>query len=355
MMKLQLVTTAQKRESNMNWNEYTLGVRRGMPVGIGYLSVSFGFGTLAASQGIRVLDAFLISATNVTSAGQFAGLTLILACAGLWEVILTQLIINSRYALMSLALSQRMGEKIGLIPRLLVAFMNTDEIFALAMSRKEPLTVPYLLGLGLLPFLGWTAGTVLGALAGSILPEAIRTALGVMLYGMFIAIVAPCQKRTAGAGRGASGPGVQQSAGLGTPVPEYLRRYCHRHQYGSGSRCLRGPVPHLRRERGGSPMSIYAYIAAMALTTYLIRMLPMTIFRKPIRSRFLRSFLYYVPYACLTAMTFPSILSSAGSLAAGIAALAAAVLLSYLGKSLVVVALSSSAVVFVVNLIVSIL
>ena len=179
----------------MNWNEYSLGVRRGMPVGVGYLSVSFGFGTLAASQGIRVLDAFLISATNVTSAGQFAGLTMILAGAGLWEVILTQLIINSRYALMSLALSQRMGEKIGLIPRLLVAFMNTDEIFALAMSRKAPLTVPYLLGLGLLPFLGWTAGTVLGALAGSVLPEAIRTALGVMLYGMFIAIVIPPAKK----------------------------------------------------------------------------------------------------------------------------------------------------------------
>lgn len=179
----------------MNWNEYSLGVRRGMPVGVGYLSVSFGFGTLAASQGIRVLDAFLISATNVTSAGQFAGLTLMLAGAGLWEVILTQLIINSRYALMSLALSQRMGEKIGLIPRLLVAFMNTDEIFALAMSRKEPPTAPYLLGLGLLPFLGWTAGTVLGALAGSVLPEAIRTALGVMLYGMFIAIVIPPAKK----------------------------------------------------------------------------------------------------------------------------------------------------------------
>ena len=179
----------------MNWNEYSLGVRRGMPVGVGYLSVSFGFGTLAASQGIRVLDAFLISATNVTSAGQFAGLTLVVAGAGLWEVILTQLIINSRYALMSLALSQRMGEKIGLIPRLLAAFMNTDEIFALAMSRKEPLTVPYLLGLGLLPFLGWTAGTVLGALAGSVLPEAIRTALGVMLYGMFIAIVIPPAKK----------------------------------------------------------------------------------------------------------------------------------------------------------------
>jgi len=179
----------------MNWNEYTLGVRRGMPVGMGYLSVSFGFGTLAASQGIRVLDAFLISATNVTSAGQFAGLTLILAGTGLWEVILTQLIINSRYALMSLALSQRMGEKIGFFPRLFIAFMNTDEIFALAMSRKEPLTVPFLLGLGLLPFLGWTVGTVLGGLAGSILPEAIRTALGIMLYGMFIAIVVPPTKK----------------------------------------------------------------------------------------------------------------------------------------------------------------
>lgn len=179
----------------MNWNEYTLGVRRGMPVGMGYLSVSFGFGTLAASQGIRVLDAFLISATNVTSAGQFAGLTLILAGAGLWEVILTQLIINSRYALMSLALSQRMGEKIGFFPRLFIAFMNTDEIFALAMSRKEPLTVPFLLGLGLLPFLGWTAGTALGGLAGSILPEAIQTALGIMLYGMFIAIVVPPAKK----------------------------------------------------------------------------------------------------------------------------------------------------------------
>ena len=179
----------------MDWKEYTMGVRRGLPVGMGYLSVSFGFGTLAASQGIRVLDALAISATNLTSAGQFAGLTLILAAAGLWEVVLTQIIINSRYALMSLAMSQRMGEKIGFLPRLLIAFFNTDEIFALAMSRMEPLTVPYLLGLGLLPFIGWTGGTLLGALAGSVLPLSIRTALGVMLYGMFVAIVIPPAKK----------------------------------------------------------------------------------------------------------------------------------------------------------------
>ena len=90
-------------------------------------------------------------------------------------------------------------------------------------------------------------------------------------------------------------------------------------------------------------MSIYAYIATMALTTYLIRVLPMTIFRKPIRSRFLRSFLYYVPYACLSAMTFPAILSSTASVISGAAALAVAVVLAYRGKSLIVVAVSSSA------------
>ena len=179
----------------MTRKEYTLGVRRGVPVGMGYFSVSFGFGALAAAQGLRALDATLISLTNLTSAGQFAGLTLILASAGLWEMILTQLVINSRYALMSLALSQRMGQCIGLLPRFLIAFFNTDEIFALAMSRQEALTAPYLLGLGTLPILGWTGGTLLGALAGSVLPQNIRTALGVMLYGMFVAIVVPPAKK----------------------------------------------------------------------------------------------------------------------------------------------------------------
>ena len=96
-------------------------------------------------------------------------------------------------------------------------------------------------------------------------------------------------------------------------------------------------------------MNIYVYIAAMALTTYLIRMLPLTIFRKPIRSRFLRSFLHYVPYACLTAMTFPAILSSTASILSGAAALIVAIILAYRGKSLIVVALSSSAAVLIVE------
>ena len=94
-------------------------------------------------------------------------------------------------------------------------------------------------------------------------------------------------------------------------------------------------------------MSIYLYIFTMALTTYLIRVLPLTIFRKPIRSRFLRSFLHYVPYACLTAMTFPAILSSTASILSGAAALLVAVLLAYRGKSLLTVSLSVSAAVMV--------
>ena len=179
----------------MNLKTYTYGVRTGLPVGVGYFSVSFGFGAMAAAQGIKALDATLISLTNLTSAGQFAGLTLMVAGATLWEVILTQIVINSRYALMSLALSQRMGSRIGILPRFFIAFFNTDEIFALAMAEKQPLTVPFLMGLGLTPILGWTAGTLCGALAGSVLPLSIRTALGVMLYGMFIAIVVPPAKQ----------------------------------------------------------------------------------------------------------------------------------------------------------------
>ena len=175
----------------MNWNAYRTGVSRGLPVGVGYFSVSFGFGAMAAAQGIRALDAMLISATNLTSAGQFAGLTLIVAGTTLWELILTQLVINSRYALMSLALSQKMGADIGLLPRLFIAFFNTDEIFALAIAERERLTTSFLLGLGTMPILGWTGGTLCGALAGSVLPMSIRTALGVMLYVKFVAIVIP--------------------------------------------------------------------------------------------------------------------------------------------------------------------
>ena len=175
----------------MRTKEFADGMRAGLPVCVGYFSVSFGFGAMAVSQGLSVWEAVLISATNLTSAGQFAGLTVIAAAAAILEMILTQLVINSRYALMSLALGQRFGPTVGIGKRLLAAFFNTDEVFALGMARQGKLTTSFFVGAGVVAAIGWTGGTAMGALAGSLLPLAIRASLGVMLYGMFIAIVVP--------------------------------------------------------------------------------------------------------------------------------------------------------------------
>lgn len=178
----------------MKVNEIFAGMKAGMPVCIGYFSVSFGFGAMAIAQGLTIWQAVLISASNLTSAGQFAGLTVIAAGAAMIEMILTQVVINSRYALMSLALGQRLGPNVGTGKRLLAALFNTDEVFALGMSREKQLTTSFFIGAGVVAALGWISGTAMGAIAGSLLPESIRMALGVMLYGMFIAIVVPQAK-----------------------------------------------------------------------------------------------------------------------------------------------------------------
>ncbi len=178
----------------MKTKDFFTGMNAGLPICIGYFSVSFGFGAMAIAQGLTIWQAILISSSNLTSAGQFAGLTVIAAGAAIIEMILTQLVINSRYALMSLALSQRLGPTVGTGRRLLTAFFITDEVFALGMSRGKQLTTAFFIGAGVVSALGWTAGTAMGAIAGSLLPESIRMALGVMLYGMFIAIVVPQAK-----------------------------------------------------------------------------------------------------------------------------------------------------------------
>ena len=165
-----------------------------MPICVGYFSVSFGFGAMAIAQGLTLWQAILISCSNLTSAGQFAGLTVIAAGGAMMEMILTQLVINSRYALMSLALGPRLGPNVGSGKRLIAAFFNTDEVFALGMSRGKNLTTAFFIGAGVVAALGWTAGTAMGAIAGALLPQSIRMALGVMLYGMFIAIVVPQAK-----------------------------------------------------------------------------------------------------------------------------------------------------------------
>ena len=175
-------------------NSFRKGIRDGIPIALGYLSVSFAFGILATSSGLSVLEALLISAFNVTSAGQMAAVPIIALGGGFFELALTQFVINMRYALMSVSLSQRLGGNVGLFDRLAFSFVNTDEVFAVAMSMGFPVGRRYMYGLILPPYLGWTLGTLLGALAGNVLPELIVSALGISLYAMFIAIVVPVTK-----------------------------------------------------------------------------------------------------------------------------------------------------------------
>ena len=176
-------------------NAFLRGIRHGIPIALGYLSVSFTFGMKAVGDGMTPLQALLISATNLTSAGQFAGLPLMTGGASLIEMALTQLVINLRYALMSLSLGQRLDGTMNTLSRLLFSFANTDEIFAVASSQPEKVGRKYLFGLILTPYFGWTVGTLLGAVAGTLLPEFFRSALGIAIYGMFLAIILPPAKR----------------------------------------------------------------------------------------------------------------------------------------------------------------
>lgn len=175
------------------------GLKDGIPVGLGYLSVGFGFGILAASMGLSPLIAWAISATNLTSAGQVAGVEIIAAAGTYVEMALTQLVINIRYSLMGLSLSQKLSDSFHTPQRLLVSYGITDEIFAVAHAQEKKLTPIYMYGLILISFCGWTGGTLLGAVAGHILPQAVTDAMGIMLYGMFLAVVIPAARKSLGA------------------------------------------------------------------------------------------------------------------------------------------------------------
>ena len=175
--------------------DYLQGVRHGLPIGIGYFAVSFAFGIKAISTGLSTFQAGLMSLLNVTSAGQFAGVEVIENAtdlvSGIISIILTQFIINLRYSLMGFSLNQKLDSGFTVPKRAIIAFSNTDEIFAVAMSQPHKLNFAYMLGLALAPIVGWTGGTVFGAVAGNVLPQMIVSALGIALYGMFISIVMP--------------------------------------------------------------------------------------------------------------------------------------------------------------------
>lgn len=177
---------------------YLQGIKHGIPITLGYFSVSFGFGIMAVKAGLSPLTAVIISITNLTSAGQAAGVSVIAEGGTLTEMALTQFIINIRYSLMAISLSQKVNEKFTIPHRLLAGFGITDEIFAVASAQPGEVSPSYMYGLVTAGFIGWTLGTLLGAFAGALLPQPITDAMGIMLYGMFLAIIIPTAKKRHG-------------------------------------------------------------------------------------------------------------------------------------------------------------
>lgn len=172
-------------------NSFLKGIKDGVPICLGYLSVSFAFGIFACGSGFSIIEAVLMSMTNLTSAGQLAAVPIIAAGGSFAELAISQIVINLRYALMSVSLSQKLGKSVKLLDRFLMGFAVTDEIFAVSYSNEGTVGKKYFYGLMVTPYIGWSGGTLLGACAGNILPEIVVSALGIAIYGMFIAIVIP--------------------------------------------------------------------------------------------------------------------------------------------------------------------
>ena len=171
--------------------QFKAGLKDGVPIGLGYLAVSFTFGIMAKGAGLTILEAVVLSLTNLTSAGQFAGLGIITAGSSLVEMALAQLIINLRYCLMSCSLSQKLDSKIPHFHRFLMAYGVTDEIFGVSVCKNGILSPYFSYGLMAMAVPGWTIGTLLGAVSGSLLPTRLLSALNVALYGMFLAVIIP--------------------------------------------------------------------------------------------------------------------------------------------------------------------
>ncbi len=182
------------RQKMKQTKEFKEGIRDGIPICLGYFSVSMAYGMTAVLSGLPLSAAVIISLTNLTSAGQFAGTNLILAGGSYLEMAMTMLIINIRYFLMSLSMSQKVEDKMTGGQRLAVSFGITDEIFAVAMQHPKALSAAYMAGLITGPVLGWSGGTLFGGAVTKLLPASISNALGIALYGMFIAVVIPAAK-----------------------------------------------------------------------------------------------------------------------------------------------------------------
>ncbi|NEU30562.1 AzlC family ABC transporter permease [bacterium LRH843] len=179
-----------------NIEEWKSGIKNGIPIAMGYFAVSFTFGILAKQAGLNLFEAVFMSATNLTSAGQFAGLTLIASAATIAEIAITQLIINSRYFLMSFALSQKIDPKTSFFHRSIMAFGITDEVFGVSVAVPGKLSPYYTYGIMSVAVPGWALGTLFGVISGNILPERLISALSIALFGMLLAVIIPPAKKS---------------------------------------------------------------------------------------------------------------------------------------------------------------
>ena len=177
-------------------SDFTKGLYKGIPIALGYLTVSFSFGVMAKNGGFSILQSTIMSATNVTSLGQYAGTKLIFKYASYIELFLTILLINLRYSLMSLSISFKLDKNVKWYHRLIIGYGITDEIYAVSVLKKDKISFKFMLGLITLPIIGWTLGTFLGATFQNIMSERLLNAFGISLYAMFMAIIIPDMKKS---------------------------------------------------------------------------------------------------------------------------------------------------------------
>ena len=327
--------------------EIKRGMKNGIPIALGYLSVSFSFGAIAVSMGFSVMQSVLISLFNLTSAGQFASLGIIAGQGTYLEMAIVELTVNIRYAFMSLSLSQKVDEKFKGIYKWLLSFFITDEIFALSML-EENVSRTYFFGLASISTAGWMLGTTLGAMLGSIVPTVISNALSIALYAMFIAIIIPGMKKDKNIIKVVALAIIIRSGFYYLPIINQLSS-----GFAMTISALTSAFIGLCYLIRGKHMDkqFYIYLAIMSLITYAIRAIPLVFINKKITNPTIQSFLDYIPYTVLAAMTFPDIFYSTGHLISGIVATIIIIYASYKELSLIQVACIGCFVVVMIELI----
>jgi 4-azaleucine resistance transporter AzlC len=178
-----------------DFTEFKEGMRDGIPIGAGYFAVSFALGIAMRNAGMSWFEGFMLSFTNLASAGEYAAIQVIASSGSLLEMALMTFIADARYILMSCSLAQKLSPETSQKKRIILGFGITDEIFAISSSRKGSLNPFYSYGAMAVSILPWALGSAFGVVLGNILPVRIVSALSVALYGMFLAIIIPPSRK----------------------------------------------------------------------------------------------------------------------------------------------------------------